>query len=62
MAPNKALYWRSCRLPLCWVELDDHVVMGPQVIDETIEKICVMCDRLKTVKSHQKSFVGLHCL
>ena len=38
MAPYEALYGRPCRLPLCWMEPDEHVVMGPQVKEETAKK------------------------
>lgn len=55
MAPYEALYERPCQSPLCWVELEERVTMGSQVIEETIEKISTIKERLKTVQSWQKS-------
>ena len=49
MAPNEGLYGRPCKLLLCWVELDEHAIMGLHVIEETTEKICVIHDRLMIV-------------
>ena len=35
MAPYKALYGRKCRTPLCWMELSEKKVIGPDLIQET---------------------------
>ena len=32
MAPYEALYGRKCRTPLCWTELSEKKVMGPDLI------------------------------
>ena len=61
MAPYEALYGRPCRSPLCWAEPDEHVMMAPQFIEETKEKIRVIHDRLKVVQSRQKKYADLHC-
>ena len=47
-------------MPLCWAEPDEHVMIGPQFIEETIEKIRIICDRLKAVQSRQEKYVDLH--
>ena len=60
MALYAALYERSCRFPLCWTELDEHVMMGPQVIEKTTKKIRLIRDRLKVVQSRQKKYTDLH--
>ena len=60
MAPYEALYERSYRLSLCWVEPDELVAMGPLFIVETTEKIWALPDRLKTVQSRQKSYADLN--
>ena len=39
MAPYKALYERKCRTPLCWTELSEKKVIGPDLIQETEEKV-----------------------
>jgi hypothetical protein len=56
MAPFEALYGRKCRTPLCWDDLDDAVVLGPDLIRETTEKIRVIQQRMKTAQSRQKSY------
>ncbi|GKD20039.1 reverse transcriptase domain-containing protein [Tanacetum coccineum] len=38
-APFKALYGRKCRSPVCWVEVRDVQLTGPEIIHETTEKI-----------------------
>ena len=32
MAPYEALYRRKCRTPLCWMELSEKKVIGPDLI------------------------------
>ena len=51
MTSYKVLYEKPCRSPLCWAELDEHVIMGPQIIEETTENIHAIHDRLKVVQS-----------
>ncbi|XP_069154448.1 uncharacterized protein [Solanum lycopersicum] len=29
MAPYEALYWRRCRSPVCWFEVDEAALIGP---------------------------------
>ena len=35
MTPYEALYERKCRTPLCWMELSEKKVIGPDMIQET---------------------------
>ena len=51
MAPYEALYGRPCRSPLCWAEIEKRVLLGPQFVEETTEKIRAIRDRLKVVQS-----------
>ena len=32
MAPYEALYGRRCRTPMCWKELDEHKIIGPDLV------------------------------
>ena len=32
MAQYEALYGRRCRTPLCWTELNEHKVIGPDIV------------------------------
>ncbi|GKD27699.1 putative reverse transcriptase domain-containing protein [Tanacetum coccineum] len=38
-APFKALYGRKCQSPVCWAEVRDAQLTGPELIHETTEKI-----------------------
>ncbi|GJU55922.1 putative reverse transcriptase domain-containing protein, partial [Tanacetum coccineum] len=41
-APFKALYGRKCRPPICWDEVGDSQLTGPEIIHETTEKIVML--------------------
>ena len=47
MAPYEALYGRKCRTLLCWKELNEKKVIGPDLIQETEEKVKMIRERLK---------------
>ena len=47
MAPYEALYGRKCRTPLCWMKLSEKKVIGPDLIQETEEKVKIIKERLK---------------
>ena len=42
MAPYKALYGRKCRTSVCWTELNEHKVIGPNIVKETEEKVRII--------------------
>nr|GEW24374.1 putative reverse transcriptase domain-containing protein [Tanacetum cinerariifolium] len=54
-APFEALYGRKCRSPVCWSEVGDSQLTGPELIRETTKKIVQIKNRLLTAKSRQKS-------
>ncbi|XP_024030690.1 uncharacterized protein LOC112094321 [Morus notabilis] len=56
MVPFEALYGRPCRSPVCWLEPEDRLTTGPDVIQENDEKIAVIRERLLTAQSRQKSY------
>nr|GEU75572.1 putative reverse transcriptase domain-containing protein [Tanacetum cinerariifolium] len=37
--PFEALYGCKCRSPVCWAEVEDAQLTGPEIIQETTEKI-----------------------
>ena len=39
MAPFEALYGRPCKSPSCWSETTDRLILGPDMIRETSEKL-----------------------
>ncbi|GKC63988.1 putative reverse transcriptase domain-containing protein, partial [Tanacetum coccineum] len=44
--PFEALYGRKCRSPICWAEVRDVQLTGPEIIHETTEKIVQIRQRL----------------
>ena len=56
MALYEALYGRPCRSPLCWIELGESRLLGPKIVQETIEKIQIIKEKLKTAQDRQKSY------
>ncbi|GJZ23652.1 putative reverse transcriptase domain-containing protein [Tanacetum coccineum] len=60
-APFEALYGRKCRSPLCWLETGDKFFLTRlDVIQETVDKITTIKERLKTARSRQKSYADNH--
>ena len=56
MAPYEDLYGKQCRTPLCWSEVGERRLIGPELVQLTAEKIDVIRERLKTAQSRQKSY------
>ncbi|GJU77227.1 retrovirus-related pol polyprotein from transposon TNT 1-94 [Tanacetum coccineum] len=52
----EALYGRKCRSPIMWVEVGEGQLIGPELVQETTEKISQIKDRLKVARDHQKSY------
>ncbi|XP_052479617.1 uncharacterized protein LOC128034814 [Gossypium raimondii] len=59
MAPYEALYGRRCRSPVCWTELKERKVIGPELIQEAEETVKKIKDKLKAAFDRQKSYAGL---
>nr|GFA51855.1 reverse transcriptase domain-containing protein [Tanacetum cinerariifolium] len=39
VTPFEALYGRKCRSPVCWTEVGEAQILGPELIQETTDKI-----------------------
>ena len=59
MAPYEALYGRKCRTPLCWTELREKKIIGPNLIKETKEKGKMIIEGLKVATDKQKSYADM---
>ncbi|GJS19715.1 putative reverse transcriptase domain-containing protein [Tanacetum coccineum] len=55
-APYEALYGQKFRSPICWSEVGDSQLTGPELIRDTTEKIIQIKNRLLTARSRQKSY------
>ena len=56
MAPFEALYGRRCRTPVCWDDVGERKLLGPDIILQTTDKIQLIRKRLFTAQSRQKSY------
>ncbi|GJZ25827.1 putative reverse transcriptase domain-containing protein [Tanacetum coccineum] len=55
-ASYEALYGRKCRSHVCWSEVGDSQLTGPELIREMTEKIVQIKNSLLTARSRQKSY------
>ncbi|GJW80623.1 putative reverse transcriptase domain-containing protein [Tanacetum coccineum] len=58
-APFEALYGRKCRSPVCWAEVGDAQLIGPELIHETTEKIIQIKQRIQAARDRQKSYADV---
>nr|GFB00382.1 putative reverse transcriptase domain-containing protein [Tanacetum cinerariifolium] len=58
-APFEALYGRKCRSPICWSEVEESQLTGPELVRETTKKIVQIKNCLLTARSRQKSYADL---
>ncbi|GJX60911.1 putative reverse transcriptase domain-containing protein [Tanacetum coccineum] len=58
-APFEALYGRKCRSPVCWAEVGDSQLTGPEIIQETTEKIVQIRQRLQAARDRQRSYANV---
>ncbi|KAI3717350.1 hypothetical protein L1987_68917 [Smallanthus sonchifolius] len=55
-APFEALYGRKCRSPICWAEVGDSQLTGPELEFETSEKIVQIRNPMAAARDRQKSY------
>ncbi|GJX25782.1 putative reverse transcriptase domain-containing protein [Tanacetum coccineum] len=55
-APFEVLYGRKCRSPICWAEVGDAQLTGPEIVRETTEKIIEIKHRLQASRDRQRSY------
>ncbi|GJZ77240.1 putative reverse transcriptase domain-containing protein [Tanacetum coccineum] len=58
-APFEALYGRKCRSPVCWAEVGQVQLTGPEIVQETTEKIIQIKQRMQVSHDRQKSHADL---
>ncbi|GKA45012.1 putative reverse transcriptase domain-containing protein [Tanacetum coccineum] len=58
-APFEALYGRKCRSPVCWTEVGEAQLTGPDLIQETTKKIIQIKQRIQAARDRQKSYADL---
>ncbi|GJR21911.1 putative reverse transcriptase domain-containing protein [Tanacetum coccineum] len=58
-APFKALYGQKCRSPVCWAEVEEVQLTGPEIVKETTEKVIQIKQRMQAARDRQKSYADL---
>nr|GEX48935.1 hypothetical protein [Tanacetum cinerariifolium] len=53
---NEAHATRKCRTPIAWTEVGEGKLLGPEIIQETTDKIVQIKERLKVARDCQKSY------
>ena len=51
MPPYEALYGRKCRSPIHWDEVGERQILGPELVQDAIDKVKVIRQKLQTVQS-----------
>ena len=59
LAQYEALCGNPCRSPLCWTEVGESSISGPDMIRDTSEKVSLIRQCLLKARSRQKSYAGV---
>ncbi|GKA39190.1 putative reverse transcriptase domain-containing protein [Tanacetum coccineum] len=58
----EALYGQKCHSPVCWAEVEEVQLTSPVIVQETIEKIIQIKQRIQAARDQQKSYADLKLL
>ncbi|GKF17597.1 putative reverse transcriptase domain-containing protein [Tanacetum coccineum] len=58
-APFEALYGQKCRSPVCWAEVGQVQLTGPEIVQETTKKVIQIKQRMQAARDRQKSYADL---
>ncbi|KAK2380620.1 hypothetical protein QL285_068300 [Trifolium repens] len=56
MAPYEALYGRRCQTPLCWYQDGESMIVGPEMVQQTTDKVRKIRAMMKVAQDRQKSY------
>ncbi|XP_021765943.1 uncharacterized protein LOC110730449 [Chenopodium quinoa] len=59
MAPFEAFYGRKCRSPICWNDISETMILGPQMIEDTVKKVREIQAKIQAAQDRQKSYADL---
>nr|GFA28356.1 putative nucleotidyltransferase, ribonuclease H [Tanacetum cinerariifolium] len=59
-APFEMLYGWKCHAPICWDQVGERVIEGPEMIEVTNAKVAVAKEKLKESRTRQKSYADKH--
>src|ERR1051325_6529948 len=60
MAPFEVLYGRKCKTPVCWGEVGERKLLGPEIVQTTNRVVDMAKENLKTARDRQKSYADNH--
>ncbi|GJY85644.1 putative reverse transcriptase domain-containing protein [Tanacetum coccineum] len=60
--PFEVLYGQKCQSLVCWAEVGDVQLTGPEIIHETIENIVQIRQRLQAARDQQRSYANVKIL
>ncbi|GJT36013.1 putative reverse transcriptase domain-containing protein [Tanacetum coccineum] len=55
-APFEALYGRKCRSPVLWTKIGESSLIGPELVQETTDKVVLIKEKLKAAMDRQKRY------
>nr|GEX40119.1 putative reverse transcriptase domain-containing protein [Tanacetum cinerariifolium] len=55
-APFEALYGRRCRSLFLWAEIGEIRLIGPELVQETTDKVVLIKEKLKAARDRQKRY------
>ncbi|GJU88446.1 hypothetical protein Tco_1300869 [Tanacetum coccineum] len=55
-APYVATVWSKMSITVCWAEVEEAQLTGPELIQETTEKIVLIKQRMQAAQDRQKSY------
>ncbi|GJV62226.1 putative reverse transcriptase domain-containing protein [Tanacetum coccineum] len=58
-APFEALHGWKCRSPVCWAEVGQVQLTGPEIVQETTEKVIQIKQIMQAARDWQKSYTNL---
>lgn len=57
--PFEVLYGRKCRSPLCWDTVGERTVLGPDWVQQTIDRMAEIRQNLLAAQSRKKSYADV---
>nr|XP_028959346.1 uncharacterized protein LOC114825144 [Malus domestica] len=60
MAPFEALYGNACWTTLCWMQVSERVLMGPEIVNTTNTNIQLIKRNMKAAQDRQKNITDRH--
>ena len=60
MPPYETLYGRKCRSPLYWEEVGERKILGPELVQQTKEKVELIRKRLVAAQDRQRNYADLN--